>query len=122
MAYTSFGEYVRILRIKHHQVMGDMAKILGTTTPYLSAVENGRKNVPQEWIAKIEEHYNLDSAEKRKLRNAVEESRVQYKIVPKNAGMTQRKAAVQFARSFDGMDDETAEKIIALLNAKEDKS
>ena len=53
MAYTSFGEYVRILRIKHHQVMGDMAKILGTTTPYLSAVENGRKNVPQEWIAKI---------------------------------------------------------------------
>ena len=40
MAYTPFGEFVRILRIKHHQVMGDMAKILGTSTPFLSAVEN----------------------------------------------------------------------------------
>ena len=122
MAYTSFGEYVRILRIKHHQVMGDMAKILGTTTPYLSSVENGRKNVPKEWIDKIEKHYGLNSADKAKLINAVDESKVQYKIVPKNAGAAQRKAAVQFARSFDEMDDETAEKIIALLNAKEDKA
>lgn len=28
MTYTSFGEFVRILRIKHHEVMGDMAKCL----------------------------------------------------------------------------------------------
>ena len=45
MGYTPFGEFVRILRIKHHQVMGDMAKILNTSTPFLSAVENGKKNV-----------------------------------------------------------------------------
>jgi len=28
--YTKFGEFVRILRVKNHQVMGDMAKLLGT--------------------------------------------------------------------------------------------
>ncbi len=121
MAYTSFGEYVRILRIKNHQVMGDMAKILGTTTPYLSSVENGRKNVPTEWISKLAEYYHLNPSEKEKLKEAVDESRVQYKIVPGNSGMVQRQAAVQFARSFEGMDDETAKKIIALLNAKENK-
>ena len=121
MAYTSFGEYVRILRIKNHQVMGDMAKILGTTTPYLSSVENGRKNVPTEWISKLAEYYHLNPSEKEKLKEAVDESRVQYKIVPGNSGMIQRQAAVQFARSFEGMDDETAKKIIALLNAKENK-
>ena len=44
MAYTSFGEFVRILRIKHHEVMGDMAKMLGASLPFLSAVENGKKN------------------------------------------------------------------------------
>ena len=75
MAYTPFGEFVRILRIKHHQVMGDMAKILGTSTPFLSAVENGKN---------------------------------------------QRRAALQFARSFDEMDDETALKILELLRNKED--
>lgn len=39
MTYTSFGEFVRILRIKHHEVMGDMAKMLEVKIPFLSAVE-----------------------------------------------------------------------------------
>lgn len=43
MAYTSFGEYVRILRIKNHEVMGDLAKILNVKVSFLSAVENGKK-------------------------------------------------------------------------------
>ena len=118
MAYTSFGEFVRILRIKHREVMGDMAKMLETSTAFLSAVENGRKNVPADWIPKIVAHYNLTIEEQSALTEAVEESRVQYKIVPKNAGIEKRRAAMQFARSFDKMDDETAEKILELLSKK----
>lgn len=120
MSYTPFGEFVRILRIKHHQVMGDMAKILNTSTPFLSAVENGKKNVPNEWIQKIIEHYHLSSEEQNKLKESVEESRLQYKIISGKAGINQRKAAMQFARSFDEMDDETALKILELLRNKED--
>jgi len=121
MAYTSFGEFVRILRIQHHEVMGDLAEILKTSVPFLSAVENGKKNVPAEWIEKIICHYDLDTKDQAKLKAAVEESKVQYKIIPANAGITQRRAAMQFARSFDDMDDETALKIISLLNKKEGK-
>ena len=122
MAYTPFGEFVRILRIKHHQVMGDMAKVLGTSTPFLSAVENGKKNVPGEWIQKLIVHYGLDADEEKKLEAAIEESRLQYKIVPGKAGINQRKAAMQFARSFDEMDDETALKILELLREKENEN
>lgn len=43
MAYTKFGEYMRILSVKNHEVMGDIAKLLGVTLPFLSAVENGKK-------------------------------------------------------------------------------
>lgn len=43
MGYTKFGEFVRILRIKHHEIMGDMARMLGTSLPFLSAVETGKK-------------------------------------------------------------------------------
>ena len=39
------GEFMRVLRVRHHEVMGDVAKLLGVSTPFLSAVENGRKNV-----------------------------------------------------------------------------
>ena len=121
MAYTSFGEFVRILRVKHHEVMGDMAKVLGASLPFLSAVVNGKKNVPADWIGKITEHYGLSETEQQDLREAVEESKTQFKIVAGKAGNNQRKAALQFARSFDEMDDETAIKILELFSKKEGK-
>lgn len=120
MSYTSFGEFVRILRIKHHEVMGDMAKVLDVKTPFLSAVETGKKNVPTDWIDKLVEHYSLSEFEKRKLENAIEESRTQYKIMAQNASVNQRRVAMQFARSFDDIDDETALKIMKLLKKKRD--
>ena len=119
MAYTTFGEFVRILRIKHHEVMGDMAKVLNTSLPFMSAVENGKKNVPTEWIEKIVEHYNLSESERKEMLDAIEESKTQYKVIVGNAGINQRKAALRFARSFDEMDDDTALKILELLS-KED--
>ncbi|MFC2658665.1 MAG: helix-turn-helix domain-containing protein [Segatella sp.] len=118
MAYTSFGEFMRILRIKHHEVMGDMAKVLGVSLPFLSAVENGKKNVPSDWLGKITEHYKLSETEQQNLKESVEESKTQYKIVAGKAGSNQRRAALQFARSFDEMDDETAIKILELLSKK----
>lgn len=121
MSYTSFGEFVRILRVKHHEVMGDMAKVLDVRIPFLSAVENGKKNVPADWADKITYHYGLSAEERVKLEKAIDESKTQYKIVAGNAGLNQRRAALQFARSFDEMDDETAMKILELLSKKEDK-
>ena len=118
MSYTSFGEFMRVLRVKNHEVMGDVAKILEVKVPFLSAVENGKKNVPNEWIDKIVNHYELNSEEKKKLIESIEESKTQYKIIMNNSGINQRKAALQFARSFDGMDDETAIKIMNLLKNK----
>ena len=118
MSYTSFGEFMRILRVKNHEVMGDVAKMLGVKVPFLSAVENGKKNVPSEWIGKIIDHYSLNEDEKLKLEEAIEESKTQYKIIMNDSGINQRKAALQFARSFDGMDDETAIKIMNLLKNK----
>mgnify|MGYP004443503131 FL=1 len=118
MSYTSFGEYVRILRIKHHEVMGDMAKVVGVSLPFLSAVENGKKNVPADWFDKLSEHYNLTNNEQLELKEAIEESKTHLKIITNGAGNNQRKAALQFARSFDDMDDETALKILELLRNK----
>ena len=122
MTYTSFGEFVRILRIKHHEVMGDMAKMLEVKIPFLSAVENGKKNVPADWIDKIANHYGLTIKEKDELQKAVDESRIQYKIAIKDSGINQRRAAMQFARSFDELDDDTAIKILKLLKDKEDRN
>lgn len=116
MAYTKFGEYVRVLRVKNHEVMGDMAKMLGSSLPFLSNVENGKKNVPPEWIDKLVDHYNLNETEKAEMLDAIEESKTQYKLVMGEASNNKRRAALKIARSFDDMDDETALKIIELLS------
>ena len=78
MTYTKFGEFMRVLRVRHHEVMGDVAKLLGVSTPFLSAVENGRKNVPNEWFDIIAEHYALSDDEIADMKNAAENSRLLY--------------------------------------------
>jgi transcriptional regulator with XRE-family HTH domain len=106
---------MRVLRIKNHEVMGDVAKILNVSVPFLSAVENGKKNVPSEWLEKISNHYNLDEAEYAELKKVVEQSKTQMKMDLTSATLIQRTVALQFARSFDNMDENTAKKIIELL-------
>ena len=50
MSYTKFGEFMRIQRVKHHEVMGDTAKLFNVKIPFVSTVESGKRNVPDEWI------------------------------------------------------------------------
>ena len=122
MGYSKFGEFMRILRIKKGEYMGQIAEMLGTTTPFLSAVENGKKNVPKTWKEKIVEHYSLNESEIIELENAIEASKLQMKFDLRNSGEKKRQAVLQFARSFDDVDEETAEKILKLLEAKKDGS
>lgn len=115
MAYTKFGEFMRILRVQHHEVMGDVAKLLGVSTPFLSAVENGKKNVPVEWFDIIAEHYSLSEEKIDEMKEYAENSKTQIKIILSQSESYQREAALQFARSFDDIDEETATRILELL-------
>lgn len=115
MAYTRFGEFMRILRIKHHQVMGDTAKLLDVKTPFLSVVENGKKNVPDKWFDIIAKEYSLDINEKQELLEAIEESKTQIKIDLVSCENYQRETALAFQRSFNDLNEEEAKKIMKIL-------
>lgn len=115
MGYTKFGEYVRMLRIQNHEVMGDMAQKLNVSVPFLSAVETGKKNIPLEWKAKISELYKLDDIEIKKLEHAIESSKCQIKVQLSGMPEVKRQVALKFARSFNDMDSQTAERIMQIL-------
>lgn len=119
MAYTKFGEFMRIQRVKHHEIMGDTAELFNVKLPFISAVENGKKNVPEDWFDIIVEHYDLDKEEQAKLRNAIDESKTQIKFDLSASTNMQRRVAFQFQRSFDKLDEQTANEILKILN-KED--
>ena len=116
MGYTKYGEFMRILRVKTHEVMGDTAKLLGVKVPFVSAVESGKRNVPEEWIPTLIKHYNLTSEEQTELRDAIEASKTQMKLNLISATNAQRQLAVQFQRSFEKLDKKTAEAIMTILN------
>ncbi len=120
MGYTKFGELMRIWRIRNHEVMGDVAKMLGVKTPFLSAVETGKKNVPENWFDMIVNHYELSPEEQIELSDAIELSKMQVKINLTGSSNFKREMALQFQRSFNEIDEETAKKIIQLLNSKGD--
>ena len=115
MAYTKFGELMRIMRIKHHEVMGDTAKLLNVSIPFLSAVENGKKNVPPTWINLLAFHYKLTAEEIEELADAADFSKTQVKFDLRGTTDPKREAALQLARSFSDIDDITAKKIADLL-------
>jgi transcriptional regulator with XRE-family HTH domain len=52
-ALTEFGKAVRKARIDAEVSLSEMADTLDTTAGFLSALETGRKKIPDQWVQKI---------------------------------------------------------------------
>ncbi len=64
---TPFGEHLRILRANRGVTQKDMAKELGISSAYLSALEHGRRGAPSwDLVQRIIAYFNIiwDDAEK----------------------------------------------------------
>ena len=110
-----YGELIKRMRIKHKENMGDMADWLGVKLPFVSACENGKKRIPDDWLEKIAKHYKLNEREKTELAESIDLTRDHIKIDLAHISDCSKRAAFCFQRSIKIMDDDTAEKIIKLL-------
>lgn len=54
---SPFGKEVRKARIETSTTLSALASFLNVSVPFLSAVENGRKNVPSGWKHLIEDYF-----------------------------------------------------------------
>ncbi|MDO4296012.1 MAG: helix-turn-helix transcriptional regulator [bacterium] len=112
---TSLGRFLRELRLNHGEKLKTMAERLGVSSAFLSAIENGRKKMPDEWNEKLAELYALSKKQKEDLRIAIIESGEKVELNIKDASMENRKLAISFARHFDTLDVETSQKIFEIL-------
>jgi transcriptional regulator with XRE-family HTH domain len=53
MSTTEFGKVVRMARLDAGVKLNEMAEALSVSPAFLSGLETGRKNISEEWIAKI---------------------------------------------------------------------
>jgi len=115
---TALGDFLRKLRINKGEILKTMADKLNITSSFLSAVENGKKKMPQNWYKLLKSIYNLDSNQISELKNAEIESSNIIKLSVEHASDTNKQLAVLLARQFDHIDDDTSTAILNLLKNK----
>jgi hypothetical protein len=94
-----------------------MADKLGVTSSYLSAVEMGKRPMPQEWFTKIITMYELGREQQAVFREAEAHNATSITFDLENSGVFQRETALCFARSFEKLDDASLKHIMELLQS-----
>ncbi len=112
---TEVGKYLRKLRIDNEEILKNMADKLKVSSSFLSAIENGKKNMPESMEEKIIIIYNLDDEKIREFRKAVEDSLNSIQMDLKDTSNERKQLAINFARKFDSLDDDLTKQIFEML-------
>ena len=114
---TAFGKILRKMRIDCAEVLGVMAKRLKLSPAYLSSIENGGREIPEDFIAKSVTEYGLSEEQK----NDLEEAKAKVKGAV-NVDFTDQKTeadyvetAVMFAKDFSRLSAEQVNELKELL-------
>lgn len=71
---TSLAKFLRILRIKNDELLGDMAQKLSIKPSYLSSIEANRRPLTQALKEKLVESYRLEAPAQAELENCIAEA------------------------------------------------
>lgn len=113
--FTSFGKFARELRMNNNELLKDMAGKLYVTSSYLSAVEHGKKRIPDDWQEKLSEIYHLSSEQIAELKLAIIQSADEIEINLKNTTDVQKQVAYSFARRLESLSEDELDKIQEIL-------
>jgi Zn-dependent peptidase ImmA (M78 family) len=106
---TPLGKALRQLRIDKGLKLLDVAEALGVSSAYVSAIETGRKAVPDGFVADLRRKLKLTAAEADVLRRAVDRTR---KTVSVDAlAGEQREMVARFARQIDELPEGLLKKL-----------
>lgn len=110
---TNFGKELRKLRIDNDELLKDMASKLDVTVAYLSAVENGNREVPDSWLFILKEKYLLTDSEFIRLQETAYERKNGIKI--EISDQSRKEVVLSFARRFNDMNDEELRDLLEFL-------
>lgn len=113
---TPFGQLLRRERQDRSLLLGDLAKLLKISTPYLSQLETGQRFVPDGFEDKVIKALSLNQAEALEIQRAAGRSRAQYNIaLSKDTPPDDRALAHDLAVSFARLTPDGKAKLRKLL-------
>lgn len=102
---TPFGKALRQIRIEYGLKLLDVAKALGLSSAFLSALESGRKTIPDGFVTKISKSLpQLNAGNVKDLRKAADQTRKEVKVDTLEA--EDREMVAAFARSISELSPE----------------
>ena len=110
---TEFGKLLRIIRINSGDTSRDMAKKLGFSPSYLSAIESGKRSVPIDMERLLSRSYPLSQIDLEKLRTAMFSSGGAVKI--NLTDFAEKKQKVIMAIAQDDISDNVLDEISDLI-------
>ena len=110
---SKFGKELRKIRVDNDENINAMAKKLGISISYLSAIESGKRNIPDGMVDTIIKKYHLSKERSEMLRTAEAESSKSVDIDLTQLTFEQRQLAFALSRKLNNISDEDC---ISILN------
>ncbi len=113
---TTYGKVLRRIRIDRDELLKNMAEKLKMTSAYLSSIENGKRQIPNNMTRSIVDIYELDKHQMDELYNAEAHVRTNIDINLEEASSSQKATVLALARQFENLTDEQLKDIQVILN------
>lgn len=113
---TEFGKAVQQLRQLAGLTLFEVAEKMGMSTAFLSAVENGRKRVPDDFVEKLGRAVPSAKVQSNVLESLANQARKQVVLPLPSANRQDADLATVLARKFNNLSDEQKARIRAILD------
>lgn len=114
---TAFGKALRNFRMDNGLSLKDMAEALDYSSPFVSAVELGKKSIPDGFVEKLRSEYDLSDAEYQNLRNLADVSAKEIKMDIAKHTPKDRDLIATFARRFEKLNENQKEAIMKTIKS-----
>lgn len=115
---TSFGKFLRNLRMDLGELLLHMAKKLDVSPAFLSSVENGKRKIPESWPGRIASLYNLSKNQVAELRASFYDSNKTVEIDLNRLQENKKHVAIAFARKLEEISDSDVDRLLRVLGGK----
>lgn len=113
---TEFGTTVQQLRQLAGMTLFEVAQKMNISTAFLSAVENGRKRVPDDFVPKLVQALPAARDQQNQLESLASQARGQVVVPLPKATPQDADLATVLARKFNSLSDAQKERIRAILD------
>lgn len=113
---TEFGKALRKLRIDRDEYIKDMAEKLHISVSYLSAIETGKRTIPENIVGGIARAYGLEPDDFDALNQLKDKSNREVRISLIGKTSKQIEVILRFAECVGKMDKEKLDKIGQIMD------